>query len=236
MTFLNSLWFNLVFYTANLVLCAGLSWAMLLPRKQIVKAVEVWLGSIAWIESHFCGIKYRVVGRENIPEGAFILASKHQSAWETFKIHLIVKDPAIVLKRELLRIPLVGWWMKRSGSIAIDRKAGAQSILEMVAAARKAAAEGRPIVIFPEGTRAPVGKALPYKSGVAALYQELNLPVVPMALNSGVLWSRDSFFKKRGTITVELLPQIPAGLHREEMMHRLRETLEPATARLVKEA
>jgi 1-acyl-sn-glycerol-3-phosphate acyltransferase len=234
MNVINSIWFNVVFYSTNLVMSSILSWALFLPRKQIVKAVEVWLGTVAWVENHVCGIKYRVIGRENLPKGAYILASKHQSAWETFKLHLIVDDPAIVLKRELLRIPLIGWWMSRSGSIAINRNAGAQSILEMVSAARRAAAEGRPIVIFPEGTRAAVGESRPYKSGVAALYRDLNLPLVPMALNSGVLWSRDSFFKKRGTITVEILPPIPPGLSREEMMKKLRDALEPATARLVK--
>ncbi len=235
MKFLSSLWFNTFFYAANFILCVGLSWGMLLPRKQIVKMVEVWLGGVAWVESHICGIRYKVIGKENLPQGAYILASKHQSAWETFKLHLIVQDPAIVLKQELLRIPFVGWWMSRSGSIPIDRKAGAQSIIEMVGAAKRAAAEGRPVVIFPEGTRAAVGESRPYKSGVVALYQELYLPVVPMALNSGLLWPRDSFFKKRGLITVEILPPIPPGLPRGEMMKRLRETLETATARLVKD-
>lgn len=211
-----------------------LSGALLLPRKQTVKGVEIWLGTVAWVENHLGGIDYKVIGRENIPKGACIIASKHQSEWETFKMHLLLKDPAIVLKRELLNIPLIGWWMSRSGSIAIDRSARTKAISGMTLAARKAAAEGRPIVIFPEGTRVAVGESRPYKSGVAALYQDLNIPVVPLALNSGLLWSKNSFFKKPGTVTVEFLPPIPPGLPRDEMMQKLRDTLEPAALRLAK--
>jgi 1-acyl-sn-glycerol-3-phosphate acyltransferase len=164
---------------------------------------------VAWVECHLGGISYRVIGRENIPKGACIIAAKHQSALETFKIHLIVDDPAIVLKRELLNIPIIGWYMSRSGSIPIDRSGRTKALSGMTVAARKAAADGRPIVIFPEGTRAAVGETRPYKSGVAAMYQDLNVPLVPMALNSGLLWPKDSFFKKRGLVTVEFLPPIP---------------------------
>jgi 1-acyl-sn-glycerol-3-phosphate acyltransferase len=234
MNFLHSLWFNFVFYAANLIMSAGLSGALLLPRKYIVRAVVIWLGTVAWVENHWGGITYRVIGRKNIPSGACIVASKHQSEWETFKMHLILNDPAIVLKRELLRIPLIGWWMSRSGSIPIDRNTRIASISKMLLAARKAAAEGRPIVIFPEGTRMKVGESRPYKSGIAALYKDLNIPIVPLALNSGLLWPRNSFFKKAGTITIEFLPPIPAGLPREEMMQKLRDALEPAALRLAK--
>jgi 1-acyl-sn-glycerol-3-phosphate acyltransferase len=207
---------------------------MLISRKATVWAVHVWLGTVAWVEKNIGGIRYQVIGREYIPQGACIIASKHQSAWETFKLHLILGDPAIVLKRELLNIPIIGWYMSRSGSIAIDRAGRTKALSGMTEAARKAAAEGRPIVIFPEGTRAAVGESRPYKSGVAALYQDLNIPVVPMALNSGLLWPKDSFFKKPGLITVEFLPPIPPGLPREEMMQRLRDELEPAALRLLK--
>ncbi len=234
MKYLRSLWFNIAFYGANLIMSSLLSWSLLLSRKKIVWAVHVWLGTVAWVENHICGIKYRVIGRENVPQGACIIASKHQSEWETFKLHLILGDPAIVLKRELLNIPLIGWYMSRSGSIPIDRASRTKALSGMTLAARKAAAEGRPIVIFPEGTRAAPGESRPYKSGIAALYQDLNIPVVPMALNSGLLWPKNSFVKKQGTITVEFLPPIPSGLPREEMMQELRDILEPAALRLLK--
>ena len=236
MKWVRAVWFNITFYGTNLLMSSLLSPSLLLPRRFIVRAVEIWLGTAAWVETHVSGIRYEVIGRENIPQGACIVASKHQSAWETFKLHLILKDPAIVLKKELLRIPLIGWYMDLSGSIPIDRAGRTKTLSKMTLAARKAAAEGRPIVIFPEGTRAAPGESRPYKSGVAALYQDLNLPIVPMALNSGLLWPRNSFFKKPGTITVEFLPPIPAGLPREEMMKRLRDTLEPAAQRLIAQA
>lgn len=234
MKWLRSIWFNVTFYGTNLVMSTLLMWTMLISREATVWAVHVWLGTVAWVERNVSGITYQVIGRENIPKGACIIASKHQSAWETFKLHLILGDPAIVLKRELLSIPIIGWYMSRSGSIAIDRAGRTKALSGMTLAARKAAAEGRPIVIFPEGTRAAVGESRPYKSGVAALYQDLNIPLVPMALNSGLLWPRDSFFKKPGMITVEFLPPIPPGLPREEMMQRLRDELEPAAQRLAK--
>jgi 1-acyl-sn-glycerol-3-phosphate acyltransferase len=232
MNWLNAIWFNLTFYGVNLVMSVMLMGSLLLSRRTIVKAVHIWLGTVAWVEKHAGGIGYRVVGRENIPKGACIVASKHQSEWETFKLHLILDDPAIVLKRELLNIPLIGWYMSRSGSIPIDRSKRAKAISEMTQAARQAAADGRPIVIFPEGTRAAPGEARPYKSGIAALYKDLNLPIVPMALNSGLFWPKSSFFKKKGTITVEFLPAIPPGLSREAMMRCLRDALEPASLRL----
>jgi 1-acyl-sn-glycerol-3-phosphate acyltransferase len=233
MKYLRAIWFNATFYTANIVMSVGLMWALVLPRKQVVRAVHAWLDTVAWVENHLGGISYRVIGRENLPQGACIIASKHQSEWETFKLHALLGDPAIVLKRELLNIPVIGWYMSRSGSIPIDRGGRTKTISAMTEAARRAAAEGRPIVIFPEGTRAPPGESRPYKSGVAALYQDLNLPVVPMALNSGLLWPRNAFVKKPGVVTVEFLPPIPAGLSREEMMKRLREELEPAALRLL---
>ncbi|MFA5040108.1 MAG: lysophospholipid acyltransferase family protein [Bdellovibrionales bacterium] len=234
MKFLHALWFNLTFYAANLVMSVLLCGSLLLPRKKLVKAVHLWLSVVAWVENHAGGISYQVIGRENIPKGACIIASKHQSEWETFKMHLIFDDPAVVLKSDLLKIPLIGWYMKRSGSIPIDRAAGAKAILKMLPAARKAAAQGRPIVIFPEGTRVAVGDTRPYKSGVAGLYKDLNVPLVPVALNSGLLWAKNTFFKKPGFITVKILPPIPPGLPREEMMQRLRDALETTTAELIK--
>ena len=233
MLWLSSLWFNIVFYGTNVFMALLLMWTMLISRKATVWGVHVWLSAVDWVENHLGGIKHVVIGREYIPEGPCIIAAKHQSEWETFKLHLLLNDPSIVLKSELLRIPVIGWYMMRVGSIPIDRNTRGRALTEMLEASRKAVAEGRPIAIFPEGTRARPGENPPYKAGIGFLYEELNIPVVPMALNSGLLWPAESFIKKRGTITIEFLPLIPAGLSREEMMQRLRDTLEPATARLV---
>jgi 1-acyl-sn-glycerol-3-phosphate acyltransferase len=232
--FLRSLIFNLVFYGWTAVLCFALLGTLVLSRRQMAGVVRLWLSHLAWIEHHIGGIRWRVIGRENVPPGACIIAAKHQSAWETFKLHLLFGDPAIVLKEELLNIPIWGWYVRRAGMIPIDRRGHALALARMMEAAHKAIDEGRKIVIFPQGTRVAPGEQRTYKSGIAALYQELNVPVVPMALNSGLLWAKNSFIKKPGLITVEFLPPIPPGLPREEMMTRLKDGLEAVTERLVR--
>jgi len=230
---LRSLALNMALYGWTAFLCFALLATLFFPRRCMIAVVHLWLRHIEWIERHIGGIHYRVTGREYVPEGACIIASKHQSAWETFKLHLLFGDPAIVLKAELLNIPIWGWYVRRAGMIPIDRSGGALALARMMAAAHKAADAGRRIVIFPQGTRTAPGEQRSYKSGVAALYQELNLPVVPMALNSGLLWGKNSFIKKPGLITIEFLPPIPPGLPRDEMMTRLKTGLEAAAERLL---
>jgi len=232
MTGLRSFAFNLALYGTTAVMCFLMIWALFLPREKMLWVVHLWLRQIGWMERNIAGISYRVEGREYVPEGACIIAAKHQSAWETFKLHLIFGDPSIVLKKELLSIPIWGWYLQRSGMIPIDRKGRARALATMMEAAHRAAIAGRKIVIFPQGTRVEVGKDMPYKSGIVGLYQELNLPIIPMALNSGAFWPKNSFLKKPGTITVEFLRPIPPGLPREQMMTRLRSELETATNRL----
>src|SRR5580704_5506281 len=153
MIFLRSLIFNLALYGVTGVMCIVMLWSLLLPRKAMLFTVHVWLYQIAWIERTIGGIRYQVKGRENIPAGACIIAAKHQSAWETFKLHLLLGDPAIVLKKELLNIPIWGWYLRRSGTIPIDRAGRARALTAMMRAAHKAADAGRKIVIFPQGTR-----------------------------------------------------------------------------------
>jgi 1-acyl-sn-glycerol-3-phosphate acyltransferase len=231
---------SLVFAAAMIVitgmLCFALLWGLLLPHRAMLPIVLLWQRAIEVLERSIMGITYRVIGKEYIPVGSCIIASKHQSAWETFKLHILFGDPAIVLKKELLRIPLWGWFLGRSGSIPIDRAGGIEALKSMIDTARAAAAQGRKIVIFPQGTRIPPGQARPYKSGVAALYQDLNLPIVPMALNSGLRWPKTTLLKKPGLITIEFLPPIPPGLTRSEVMDRLKRELESTSDRLLQEA
>lgn len=229
---LRSLLFNIALYGSTILMCFLMVWSLVLPRRYMLYVVHLWLHQIEWIERTIGGITYNVVGREYIPAGACIIAAKHQSAWETFKLHLLFGDPSIVLKKELLSIPIWGWYLGRSGMIPIDRAGRAKTLTVMMQAAHKAAAAGRKIVIFPQGTRIAPGEWKPYKSGVAALYQELNLSIVPMALNSGLFWPKNSFIKKPGKITIEFLPPIPPGLPRAAMMERLENALEMATNRL----
>jgi 1-acyl-sn-glycerol-3-phosphate acyltransferase len=161
---------------------------------------------------------------------------KHQSAWDTLILPVVLGDPAVVIKRELLWLPFYGWYAARAGSIPIDRRGGAGTLRRMVAAAREAAAAARPIVIFPEGTRTAPGQRLTYQPGVAALYQSLGLPLVPAAVNSGLYWGRRSFVKRPGRIVLSFLEPIPPGLPRREVMRELESRIEEATAALEREA
>jgi len=233
MKWLRSLIFNIVFYGWFSAICISMLWVVFMPPSYLLAIIRYWSKSLAWIERTVGGIHFRILGWENVPEGTCIIAAKHQSAWETFKLQYMFGNPVIVMKKELFHIPVWGQYMKSTGMIPIDRSRGGKALPEMLDAAHKAVEEGRKIVIFPQGTRIPPGESRPYKSGVAALYEELHLPIIPMALNSGLLWPKDSFLKKTGTITIEFLPAIPPGLPRQEMMTRLKEELETASDRLI---
>jgi 1-acyl-sn-glycerol-3-phosphate acyltransferase len=234
MNFVRSLFFNIALVTVTALMCFLLIWTLALPRRHMLGIVHLWLRQITWLEKYIGGITYRVIGWEYVPQDSCIIAAKHQSAWETFKLHVLFHDPAIVLKKELLNIPIWGWYLRRSGMIPIDRGAAAKALSGMMASAHKAVDDKRKIVIFPQGTRVAPGEQKSYKSGVAALYQELKLPIVPMALNSGLLWPKNSFLKKPGLITIEFLPPIPPGLERHTMMERLKNDLEGTSEQLLK--
>jgi len=207
-----------------------------LPRRWAVVAARFWIrGALVGLKL-LTGLTYQVRGREHLPAGAVILASKHQSTFETFAFHLMFNDPAYVLKRELLWIPCFGWYLYKTGVIAIDRSAGTRALKTMVKGAEAATAAGRSVVIFPEGTRALPGAKRPYHSGVAMLYGALKRPVVPIALNSGVFWSRGALRKYPGVLTIEILPPIPPGLDRRAFMTELEGRIEAASDRLVAEA
>jgi 1-acyl-sn-glycerol-3-phosphate acyltransferase len=205
---------------------------MLAPPLWMQAAARVWIRLLFWLLAHIVGLSHRVVGESNLPTGPFIVAAKHQSAWETFAFNVLLSYPVFVIKRELFRVPFYGWFAKHAGMIGIDRKGGASSLRQMVTEARAALAANRPIVIFPEGTRTAPGATPRYQSGIAALYQALGVPVVPCALNSGLTWGRRAFLKKPGLITIEYLPPIPPGLPRDDFMARLKDAIETASAKL----
>jgi len=232
---LRSLIYNVVFYV-NLVLFLVLgSPFYLTPRKWSVRALQAWASTSLWWLKIICGTRYEVRGVENIPQGAVLVAAKHQSAWDTFALLTLFDDPAMVLKRELVFIPLFGWFIPKFRMIPIERSSGAAALKAMVARAREAAAMDRQIVIFPEGTRRVPGSAPAYKPGAAALYLQLGLACLPVALNSGLYWPRRKFLRYPGTIVVEILPPIEAGLKRREFAERLEGVIETATTQLVNE-
>ncbi|MFH1340639.1 MAG: lysophospholipid acyltransferase family protein [Pseudomonadota bacterium] len=236
MTAVRSFLFDSVFYLWTALLSVLAMPALLISQHAAARVSEVWAMVSLWLLRLIVGLSSEVRGKQNLPRGAVIVALKHQSAWETVALWLLLENPAIVLKQSLARIPVFGWYMRRGRAIIIDREAGAKALRPMVAAARSAMIDGRPIAIFPEGTRTPVGVRRPYHPGVAVLYMQLGLPVVPVALNSGLFWGRRSLMKRSGKILVEFLPPIEPGLDRRHFMAALERRIEDATAMLIAES
>lgn len=231
---LRSVLFNLAFYVTSILIVVGGTPLLLLPRGGSVWAMRNWSRFTMWLLRVIAGTQYEVRG--SIPAGPVLVASKHQSMWDTIIYTAILRDPAMVLKRELLWIPFYGWYSHKTRMIPIDRGAGASAIRRMIAHARDAIALNRPIVIFPEGTRSSPGTKLDYKPGVAALYRQLDIPCVPVALNSGLYWPRRKFWRKPGIITLEFLSPIPPGLSREAFMAELEKRIEEGSSRLLQTA
>ena len=230
-----SLLFNVLFYVNIIARMTVALPTILLPRRFLLGVLRRYSRSSLWLLRVTCGVTVEWRGREKIPEGACIVACKHQSFWETFALFEVLRDPTYVLKRELMWLPLFGWLATKARMIPIDRGSHAKALTSMIAAARREAARGRQIVIFPEGTRRPPGAKPHYLPGAAFLYAELGLPCVPVALNSGLFWPRRSLRRYPGTVLVEVLDPIPPGLEKREFLARLRNMTEEATARLVAE-
>jgi 1-acyl-sn-glycerol-3-phosphate acyltransferase len=236
MLLFRSIVFLAVFYldTAAFMLL-GL-WLLVCPRRWAMQALRLHgLASLWWLKT-ICGIRIEVRGREKLPAGACLVAAKHQSAWDTFALIPLLRDPAMVMKAELGLIPLYGWFSHKFRHIFVRREAGPSALRALIRDARDRAAEGREIVIFPEGTRRQPGAPPDYKPGFVALYQGLGLPCVPVALNSGLFWPRRSFKRWPGTIVVEILEPIPPGLPRAQVRQLVQERIETACARLIAEA
>ncbi len=234
MIYIRSLLFNVVFYGWTVIVCLTGAWVALLPRPQMMAVVRWYLGTIGFLERTLLGLRFEVRGVEHLPTtGSYLVAAKHQSAWETMKLHVLLFDPAVVLKTELTKIPVWGLFARKTEMIPVDRGARGRAVSSLLDGARKVMAKGRPIVIFPQGTRTAPGVYHNYRIGVGVLYEQLHLPIVPMALNSGMFWPRHAFLKRSGTIVVEFLPAIEPGLQRFEAMIELETQLEAATDRLV---
>jgi 1-acyl-sn-glycerol-3-phosphate acyltransferase len=229
MTVLRSLVFLVWFATLSVVLSLLFWPVLLLPRGATIWLSRTWARATLWGLKVFAGIGWEIRGLP--PKGPVLVASKHMSMWDTLALFLVLDSPSIVLKRELLHIPFYGWFLWKAAAIPIDRSARASALRKMSQAAKQALGEGRPVLIFPEGTRKKPGAAPDYKPGVAGLYGMLDVACVPVALNSGVYWT--SFFKYPGTITLEFLEVIPPGLKRGDFMALLEKRIETATAALL---
>ncbi len=238
MIIVRSVAFNLAFYLWTTVMVLAYVPGLWMSHRVTVSGQRRWARHMVWLMRRLAGIEVEIRGGANRPEGGHLIAAKHQSAWDTLIWHLIVDDPAVVMKQELLAIPLYGAYCRKSRMIPVDRRGGPAALRRMIETARRAGAEGRPIIIFPQGTRAAPDAGvdqLPYQPGVVALYRGLDLAVVPVALNSGLYWPRRSFLRRPGRIVLEYQSPIPPGLDRRAFMAALEASIEEATARLVAE-
>lgn len=232
MLFIRSLIFNIAFFAWSIFWSLLSLFTLVLPRKNAAFIQRNWSRGISFLLRILASIRIEVRGQEKLDEGAMIVACKHQSAWETTFFQGLFENPAIVMKKELLRIPFFGWYTRKMGMIAVDRSRGMKAMRELMRKASVAAADGRKIVIFPEGTRVGTDDEQTYRAGIFGLYRRIGIPVVPVALNSGLFWSRHSFFRYPGTIVLEFLEPIEPGLDRGAFMERLTSEIEEASERL----
>jgi 1-acyl-sn-glycerol-3-phosphate acyltransferase len=206
--------------------------AVLLGRDRFIwHSMRGWGKATVWGLRWIVGAKIKFEGLEHVPKGPALIASKHQATLDTVLPVLFVSQPVFVVKKELIKMPVFGFYMKRM--IPVDRDAGAKALKDMLRASRAAIARGRQIVIYPEGTRQELDAPPDYKPGIVAMYRDLNLPVTPMALNTGLVWKPSGIIRRPGTVTVKFLPPIPPGLSREDFMRELENTIETESQALL---
>lgn len=231
-----SIAFNALFYLNTLVYLVVALPTFFLPYRAIIAVARSWARTSLMLLRVVAGLKYEVRGLDKMPAGPIIVAAKHQSAWETFAFFVPFRRPAYVYKRQLAYVPLFGWLIWKARQIPVDRGGKGVALASIADGAETAVADGRQVMIFPEGTRKAVGAAPDYKFGVTHLYEKLGVPCQPVALNSGMFWSRKSFIRRPGTVLVELLDPIPPGLPPEVFAERLKAEVEAATNRLIAES
>lgn len=231
---LRSLTFNVLWgaWTGVFGLAIPVLWLLRSRPSTVRKLSRVWARGVLALLAASAGVRHAVRGASNLPGQPCLIVANHQSTWETIAALALFPDVAIVAKRELLRIPVMGWFLRRSAMIVIDREEAGKALREMTAQSRAALADGRPVLIFPEGTRTPVGETVNFKRGVELLYRTLGVTVVPVALDSGRFWPRGAGWKTPGTITVSILPPIAPGLPAAEFARRAETVIEQEKAAL----
>lgn len=237
MNTLRSIFFVVWMY--GLLLLMGLIWlpSMLLPRGILVTGINWWVALVKWGLRTICGVETEIRGDENLPDGPIIYAAKHQCMWDVFVPFMVMSDPAIIMKRELLWYPFLGWYALKVRMIPIDRAGTTKTLKMMVSEAKERSASGRQVVIFPEGTRAAPGeKTTYYAAGASALYKSLGVPIVPVATNAGLFWPAHGLTRTPGKAIYEILPPIEPGLKRKDLMQRLESTIEQKSKMLLAEA
>jgi 1-acyl-sn-glycerol-3-phosphate acyltransferase len=224
-TFVRSLVFQLAFILWFVFVGMMATPFLLLGPRASRLVIRSWSAGVVVLSRWVVGIDFQVSGREHLPPAPFIVASKHQSTWETCALAVLFDDGVYVLKRELMWIPFFGWYAGRGGNIAIDRSTGRKAVQRMLNQARRMVGGGTNIIIFPEGTRTPVGDAPELKPGIVGLYRALALPVVPVSLDSGRYWPRRGFLRYPGTIKLRILPSLPPGLDKTTFLTRLHQDI-----------
>lgn len=236
MILLRSLIFNIAFYVLLIVLMLiGLP-VLFMPRRVTQSWTRLWARLSLVLLERVCNLKVEFRGLDQLPRGAILIAPKHQSMLETFALLVAIEDFTFILKRELMFIPLFGWYLWGTEQIAIDRAKRGGALTQVIKGARDIFAQNRRLVIFPEGTRRPAGAPPSYKAGVGHIQADTGVTCVPVALNSGLFWPRRSFRRRPGTVVIEFLSPIPPGLGKQNFMRLLEERIETATGRLIAEA
>lgn len=237
MIYFRSLLFNLCFYGITAMMCVVFLPAVLLPKRGILWVARFYLRVMYFLERHILKLDYEVRGLEHLPkDGSFLIAAKHQSTYETLKLHFIFDDPAIILKKELLKIPVWGWFLWRTDPIAINRSNRKKASKQIIDGAKRIMTQNRPIIIFPQGTRVRLDqdtKEKPYKIGIARMQEATGMPIVPLALNTGKFWPRNHWLKQPGTVIFEFLPPIENNHPPEETVKILEEQIETACKNLL---
>jgi 1-acyl-sn-glycerol-3-phosphate acyltransferase len=236
MLIVRSYLFAAAFYvTTALFLLLG-SWLLFAPRRWAMEGLRLHGLASLWLLKNIAGTRMEIRGHQHVPQGACLIVSKHQSAWDTFALVPLFRDPAIVLKDELKWIPFYGWFCVKFEHILVKRDRAAIALKALVEAGKVRIAQDRQVVIFPEGTRRTPGAPPDYKPGYVALYEGLGVTCIPLALNSGLFWPRRSLLRHPGTIVIEFLEPIPAGMPRKAFKAELEKRLEAASNRLVAES
>lgn len=237
MIILRSILFQFAFYLSNTV--QMIFWTpvyFVIPRWLGWRIVRAWSLSHLWLHHWIIGTRFSFRGLENIPtDRPFIVASKHQSSWETYSVLLFLDDPSFILKRELIYVPLFGWYMAKMNVVPVNRGKRSEALRAMAHQAQIQYTQGRKIIIYPEGTRTEPGAEPKYKFGITHLYRELDAVILPVAVNSGLFWPRKSFRLYPGTIIMEFLPVIEPGMDKEAFASELEERIETATNALLEE-
>ena len=233
---LRSLLFTLWLYLSMPIFAVGLSPALLMPHPIAMGVIKGWAHFVLFGLRWIAGVKVEFRGLQHVPKGPALIAPKHQGMLDIIVPFVLLDDPCMVMKKELMPLPFFGWFAWKTKMIPVDRQAHAKALKDMVRHARARLAENRQIVIFPEGTRSAPGAVPDYKPGVAAIYRDLDAPCWPVATNSGAHWPAHGFRRYPGTVVFEFLPPIPAGLKRAEFMKRLEESVETASTALLTDA